>query len=81
MVNVSASMTHSPLRSMSAARNHRPSGVRRTSCGIADAPGRIWLFGPLLILARIGLSAPGVFFLFRLMIFSTLVAPRSMTRS
>ena len=38
IVKVEASISQTPLRSMSAARNVRPSGVSRTSCGIEFTP-------------------------------------------
>ena len=53
-------MTQTPLRSMSAARNQRPSGDRRTSWGIALAPAARFIRGPPIWWAIAGEVAPGV---------------------
>ena len=44
--NDAASMTHTPLRSMSAARKYFPLGDSRTSCGMAEAPLRRFALAP-----------------------------------
>ena len=74
-------MTQTPLRSMSAARKRVPSGVRRTSWGMALAPGRRPAWGPPMCMACWGEVAPGVWMVLRLITVRILVALRSMTRS
>ena len=74
-------MTQVPLRNMSATRNRVPSGVSRTSCGIAEAPGDRLLLGPPMRMASPGLVAPGVLVSLRLMTLISLVAWRSITSS
>ena len=60
-----ASTIQTPLRSMSATRKVRPSGARRTSCGIALTPGVMPRAGPDRRMAVIGSVAPAVLIAFR----------------
>ena len=52
-------MTHTPLLSMSATTNDRPSGASRTSCGMALAPPARLIRGPAISSAIAGDVAPG----------------------
>jgi hypothetical protein len=74
-------MTQIPLRNMSATRNRVPSGVSRTSWGIAEAPGRRLLLAPPIAMAPLGLTTPGALALLRSMTLISVVASRSITRS
>ena len=78
---VLALMTQIPLRNMSATRNRVPSGVSRTSCGIAEAPGLRLLLAPPMRMACWALVAPAVTVALRSMTLITLVASRSITSS
>ena len=64
---------------MSAARNHLPSGDKRTSWGIALTPPHIWVAGPPMLRAMPGGVAPGVGIWLRSMVLISLVASASTT--
>ena len=66
---------------MSATRNRVPSGVSRTSWGMALAPGLSPAWGPCMCIASIGVVAPGVCTALRSTTLRIRVALRSTTRS